>query len=95
MGLDKLQLVKSTDTTEVDVSKGNQNVLVLEDSPAGIRAGKAAGCKVVAVVTSHTVEEVVSAGADWVVKDLSSLSVVKGSDSSSVVVKISNALIST
>ena len=31
------------------------NILVLEDSPAGIRAGKAAGCKVLGLVTSHTV----------------------------------------
>jgi len=34
---------------------GEGEVLVLEDSPAGIAAGKAAGCKVLAVVTSHTV----------------------------------------
>lgn len=95
MGLDKLELVNSADTTEADVGMRNQNVLVLEDSPAGIRAGKAAGCKVVAVVTSHSVEEVVSAGADWVIRDLSSLSVVKGSDFSSIVVKISNALVPT
>jgi glycerol 3-phosphatase-1 len=30
-----------------------KDVLVLEDSPAGIRAGKAAGCKVLGVVTSR------------------------------------------
>lgn len=29
------------------------DVLVLEDSPAGIKAGKAAGCKVLGVVTSQ------------------------------------------
>lgn len=29
----------------------NANVLVLEDSPAGIKAGKAAGCKVLGLVT--------------------------------------------
>ncbi|KAF4505174.1 hypothetical protein G6O67_007149 [Ophiocordyceps sinensis] len=52
------------------------DVLVLEDSPAGIRAGKAAGCKVVGLVTSHSLEQVVAAGPDWVVKDLESLSVV-------------------
>lgn len=51
-------------------------VLVLEDSPAGIKAGKAAGCKVLAVVTSHTVEQVVAAGPDWVVRDLRSVRVV-------------------
>lgn len=52
------------------------NVLVLEDSPAGIKAGKEAGCQVVAVVTSHTVEQIINAKPDWIVKDLSSLKVV-------------------
>lgn len=52
-----------------------KNILVLEDSPAGIKAGKAAGCKVVGLVTSHTVEQVVAAGPDWVVKDLDSVRV--------------------
>jgi len=51
-------------------------VLVLEDSPAGIKAGKAAGCKVLGVVTSHTVEQVLNAGPDWIVKDLRSVRVV-------------------
>ncbi|KAK3902210.1 Dl-glycerol-3-phosphatase [Staphylotrichum tortipilum] len=55
-----------------------KRVLVLEDSPAGIRAGKAAGCQVLAVVTSHSVEQVVEAGPDWVVRDLASVRVVKG-----------------
>jgi glycerol 3-phosphatase-1 len=49
---------------------------VLEDSPAGIRSGKAAGCKVLAVVTSHTAEQVLAAEPDWVVRDLASLRLV-------------------
>ena len=55
-----------------------KRVLVLEDSPAGIRAGKAAGCSVLAVVTSHTAEQVLEAGPDWVVRDLASVRVVVG-----------------
>ncbi|AEO54133.1 hypothetical protein MYCTH_2296323 [Thermothelomyces thermophilus ATCC 42464] len=58
------------------ISGAEKQVLVLEDSPAGIRAGKAAGCKVLAVVTSHTVEQVLGAEPDWVVRDLSSLRLV-------------------
>ncbi|KAK1757474.1 HAD-like domain-containing protein [Echria macrotheca] len=53
-----------------------KQVLVLEDSPAGIRAGKEAGCKVLGLVTSHTAEQVVGAEPDWVVRDLSSVKVV-------------------
>lgn len=55
---------------------GGGEVLVLEDSPAGIRAGKAAGCKVLGLVTSHTLEQVKEAEPDWIVTDLSSVKVV-------------------
>lgn len=56
---------------------GGGELLVLEDSPAGIRAGKAAGCKVLGLVTSHSLEQVKEAEPDWIVKDLSSVRVVK------------------
>jgi glycerol 3-phosphatase-1 len=75
----------------IGLEAGGKQVLVLEDSPAGIRAGKAAGCKVVGLVTSHTLEQVVSAEPDWVVKDLESLKVV-GKEGEKLVVEISNAL---
>ncbi|CAK7268101.1 DL-glycerol-3-phosphatase [Sporothrix epigloea] len=55
---------------------GEQTVLVLEDSPAGIQAGKDAGCKVLGLVTSHTAEQVAKAAPDWIVQDLASVRVV-------------------
>ena len=45
-------------------------MLVMEDSPAGVRAGKAAGCDVVALTTTHDATQVKAAGADWIVPDL-------------------------
>ncbi|KAM0347078.1 hypothetical protein ACHAPU_005017 [Fusarium lateritium] len=66
-------------------------ILVLEDSPAGIQAGKAAGCKVLGLVTSHTVEQVVAAEPDWVVRDLSSVKVLR-TEGGKVIIEISNAL---
>ena len=66
-------------------------VLVLEDSPAGIKAGKAAGCKVLGVVTSHTIEQVLNAGPDWIVKDLRSVRVV-GHSQEGVELEFSNGL---
>jgi glycerol-1-phosphatase len=48
-------------------------VLVFEDAPAGIRAGKAAGCLVVALTTTHAVSHLIDAGADWIVQDLRSV----------------------
>lgn len=54
----------------------DKQILVLEDAPAGIKAGKAAGCKVIGLVTSHTVEQVLAAGPDWIVRDLSTVRLV-------------------
>lgn len=48
-------------------------MLVLEDAPAGVRAGKAAGFKVVALATTHAVKELREAGADWIVRDMRSV----------------------
>jgi sugar-phosphatase len=42
--------------------------LVIEDSPAGVASGKAAGCKVLAVLSSHLQSEL--NGADWFVDSL-------------------------
>jgi len=44
--------------------------LVIEDAPSGVGAGKAAGCRVLGVLGTHTVQELRNAGADWVVESL-------------------------
>jgi glycerol 3-phosphatase-1 len=71
--------------------KNEDEVLVFEDSPAGIQAGKAAGCKVLGVVTSHTIDQVLAAGPDWIVKDLQSVKMV-GYQNGKVELEISDAL---
>ncbi|KAI8963337.1 HAD-like protein [Daldinia sp. FL1419] len=68
------------------------DILVLEDSPAGIRSGKAAGCKVLGLVTSHTVEQVLGAEPDWIVRDLRSVKMVRSEKDGSVTLQISDAL---
>ncbi|KAK4173683.1 DL-glycerol-3-phosphatase [Triangularia setosa] len=70
-----------------------KEILVLEDAPAGIRAGKAAGCKVIGLVTSHSVEEVLAAGPDWVVKDLTNVKVVGRGKNGKVVLEIGGLLV--
>jgi beta-phosphoglucomutase-like phosphatase (HAD superfamily) len=42
---------------------------VIEDAPAGIRAGKAAGARVIALRTTEADSPLRSAGADWIVDD--------------------------
>ena len=48
-------------------------MVVVEDAPSGIRAGKAAGFKVIGLATTHSISQVKDAGADWIVKDLESV----------------------
>ncbi|KAG9121134.1 hypothetical protein FRC07_003033 [Ceratobasidium sp. 392] len=45
--------------------------VVFEDAPSGIRSGKAAGCKVIGLLTSHSREAVEAAEPDVIVEDLS------------------------
>jgi|SRR6266850_1775011 len=47
--------------------------VVIEDAPSGVRAGKAAGARVVALRTTASGAELEEAGADWIVKDCSDL----------------------
>jgi mannitol-1-/sugar-/sorbitol-6-phosphatase len=49
------------------------NCIVLEDVPAGIVAGKSAGARVIALETTMAEAELRAAGADWVVKDCSTV----------------------
>ena len=47
--------------------------VVIEDAPAGIRAGKAAGAHVLALRTTASDAELQQAGADWIVNDCADL----------------------
>ncbi len=50
--------------------------LVIEDSPAGVTSGKAAGSRVLAVLSSHTQRQLT--GADWFVDSLEQVSAFAG-----------------
>ena len=47
--------------------------IVMEDAPAGIRAGKAAGARVLALRTTAPDPELTQSGADWIVNNLAAL----------------------
>lgn len=51
-----------------------QDCLVVEDAPAGVRAGKAAGAKVLGLKTTHDGLKQWQNGADFLVQDLSHVS---------------------
>jgi len=54
--------------------------IVFEDAPAGIRSGKAAHSRVVAFQTTERDDLLRAAGADWIVKDASSVSLAPSLD---------------
>jgi sugar-phosphatase len=52
--------------------------IVIEDAPAGVRAGKAAGARVVGVTTTVDRRDLESAGADWIVANCASITAHNG-----------------
>ncbi|KAG6833932.1 hypothetical protein H0H87_007943 [Tephrocybe sp. NHM501043] len=48
-----------------------ENCVVFEDAPSGIRSGKAAGCKTIGLLTTHSREQLEEAKADFIVQNLS------------------------
>lgn len=84
-GLASLELLPRADSADI---------VVFEDAPSGIRAGKAAGFRVVGLLTSHSIDAVRAAGPDWIVPNLESI-VFKGrteGESGKVELEIKNAL---
>jgi sugar-phosphatase len=47
--------------------------IVVEDVPAGVRAGKAAGARVIAFLSTMTRRTLQDAGADWVLQDCAAI----------------------
>lgn len=69
-----------------------EQILVLEDAPAGVRAGKTAGYKVIALATTHDVGRLREAGADWIVQDMRSVTF-KGYKHDRVAIEVRDALV--
>ena len=44
--------------------------VVVEDAPSGVGSGKAAGSRVLGVLGTHSAQELLAAGADWVAESL-------------------------
>jgi mannitol-1-/sugar-/sorbitol-6-phosphatase len=51
-----------------------RDCVVVEDATAGVRSGKAAGARVIALRTTMAERELREAGADWVVRDCAAIS---------------------
>jgi sugar-phosphatase len=56
--------------------------IVVEDAPAGIRAGKAAGARVIAFLTTMPRRDLEDAGADWIVQNCTDIAASAASNDS-------------
>ncbi|RDB22770.1 Sugar phosphatase YfbT [Hypsizygus marmoreus] len=52
-----------------------ENCVVFEDAPSGVRSGRAAGCRTVGLLTTHSREQLEACQPTFIVKDLSKVSV--------------------
>lgn len=88
MAKDKLADLWNLDT------KGTANVtsVVFEDAPIGIKAGKAIGATTVGITTSYPKELLFEAGADYVVEDLTHVTVVKNSETGKITLRVTDPL---
>lgn len=55
----------------------SNSCIVLEDAPAGIKSGKAAGARVIALRTTATDPELKIAGANWIIDDCGAISLLE------------------
>ncbi len=62
--------------------------IVAEDAASGVRAGKAAGARVLALRTTSPDAELLTAGADWLAEDLSALSLDTGHSAAGLVFRL-------
>ncbi|HXX26820.1 MAG TPA: HAD family hydrolase [Terriglobales bacterium] len=61
-----------------------ENCVVVEDAPAGVLAGRAAGAPVIAVRTTCADRDLAAAGASWIVNGCGSISVIRASSDAAV-----------
>jgi mannitol-1-/sugar-/sorbitol-6-phosphatase len=54
--------------------------IVVEDAPAGVRAGKAAGARVIAFLTTMSRRDLEDAGADWIVQNCADIAASNADD---------------
>lgn len=64
--------------------------VVFEDAPVGIQAGNAMGAITIGIASSYPAEKLIEAGANFVVKDLTHVTVDKNSEDGTVTLMITN-----
>src|SRR5271166_550179 len=63
--------------------------VVIEDAPAGVRAGKAAGARVIAFLTTMVRHDLEDAGADWIVHNCADIAATVDGDALQLTLSLS------
>ncbi|GMM55162.1 2-deoxyglucose-6-phosphatase [Maudiozyma humilis] len=66
--------------------------VVFEDAPVGVKAGKAMNAIAIGITSSYPKETLFAAGADYVVEDLTAVTVLKNSETGCITLQIKNPL---
>lgn len=66
--------------------------VVFEDAPVGIQAGNAMGAITIGIASSHPAEKLIEAGANYVVKDLTHVTVDENSEDGTVTLRITDPI---
>jgi sugar-phosphatase len=64
--------------------------VLIEDAPSGVRSGKAAGARVLGIRTTTPDEELLAAGADWIVNDCASVRLAPASTAAEMILRIAD-----
>ena len=64
----------------LDIEKPSDKVVVFEDASAGVKAGKAAGATVIAVIETHSREALEEAGVDYILDGLDKVGITRHCD---------------
>jgi mannitol-1-/sugar-/sorbitol-6-phosphatase len=67
-----------------------RDCVLVEDAPSGVRSGKGAGARVLGVRTTTPDEELLAAGADWIVNDCASIGLARESTDTEMILRIAD-----
>ncbi len=65
-----------------------KDCVVIEDAPIGVRAGKTAGMRVIGIASTHSQEELLIAGVDFLVENLKDIHIFENAQNQSIKIVI-------
>jgi sugar-phosphatase len=77
-------------TAAMKLGLSPERCVVVEDAPSGVRSGKAAGMRVIGITSTHSIIELMDAGADFIVECLEKIDVQTREGSSGLIIELTS-----